>query len=411
MNPEIQNRSISKTLLRILVWAFGGCGIPVTAALYQYYNNPEAGIITPIKIGLVIIVAFLVISSLFDFLKRKDFWLFVKSKVRELFQLLCGIHTYAPAQYKYDVFDIHKKYYDLSKVVRSFICHNQGIYANFSFLASRIHRDLKEESKKPSPDNEKIRGYYKKLYVHLFENFFEDIMISMDKDDIQPYFLNRSEHEPRIVVQVWDGRKIKDVYRRGREYRQIQERKDNSAYLHIDSTGESYLCNDIPATAASGRYNNKRLRNDCAHDYLKRYKKYDNHEEWMNCWLPNKRDDGTTLRPSPASCYKSTMVIPITLLNNEGLSDEFREHFKIPKPISTSITDKKRATFGLVCFDHRERHYFRENDIDFGYVVADFISLYFIDYLNYIVYSGTFESNLDLVPEYRKICMMEERDA
>jgi len=56
-----------------------------------------------------------------------------------------------------------------------------------------------------------------------------------------------------------------------------------------------------------------------------------NFSKWTQCWSRYKdQDTSREMDPSEESCYQSTLIIPITLLNNEDLSPRFRERFKFP---------------------------------------------------------------------------------
>ena len=53
--------------------------------------------------------------------------------------------------------------------------------------------------------------------------------------------------------------------------------------------------------------------------------------------------------------------------------------------------DADRMIFGYLCFDHEEAGYFQKDDVSVGYIIADIISLYAFNRLNYTEYSNTFE--------------------
>jgi len=172
----------------------------------------------------------------------------------------------------------------------------------------------------------------------------------------------------------------------------------NTGFNHVYTTSEPYLCNDIPKAVSLGKYKNPRLNDIDAREYYKEFESSGKHDDykWALSWNDLIYDDDTKnkipeneKRPPQEACYMSTMIIPMTLLNNEGLSDEFREHFHIPRP--PGGTSKSRAIWGFLCFDHVDTDYFVEKlDIPVGYIFADMLSLILINRLNYVTYSETF---------------------
>ena len=84
-----------------------------------------------------------------------------------------------------------------------------------------------------------------------------------------------------------------------------------------------------------------------------------------------------------SNCYKSTLIIPLTLWNNK-LAKLFVEKF--------NMKDVERTIFGYLCFDHIETYYFYEDfDVNAGYIFADLLSLYLLTYIIYIEQSTTYK--------------------
>ena len=74
----------------------------------------------------------------------------------------------------------------------------------------------------------------------------------------------------------------------------------------------------------------------------------------------------------------------MTLWNN-SLSDSFKDLI--------NISNIERSIFGFLCLDHPESGYFQEEkDVNVGYIIADLLSLYLINRLNYTDNSKTFLS-------------------
>jgi len=147
----------------------------------------------------------------------------------------------------------------------------------------------------------------------------------------------------------------------------------SSRIKDVVTTGEFYLENNIPEKARKGSYHNPRLNDDSVRKYKKPFHwgKDSIDNEWIIHWKDYHHHDNNT--PNWAqSCYKSTMIIPMTLINND-LSDEFKRRF------FENNLDGERTIWGFLCFDHPTINYFdRERDSAIGYIWADLLSLYFI---------------------------------
>lgn len=93
--------------------------------------------------------------------------------------------------------------------------------------------------------------------------------------------------------------------------------------------------------------------------------------EWDRCWRGYELP--VTDTSPPEASYKSTLIVPITLWNNDldqAFIEAIRNKFGIPT--------FERFIFAFLCLDHRERDYFDEKrDSDMAYVFADIMSLYF----------------------------------
>lgn len=163
----------------------------------------------------------------------------------------------------------------------------------------------------------------------------------------------------------------------------------NSAFEYIHATGNYYFCPDIPERVKKQEYKNPRLIISNALEYKKpsfrrlRERFFSGPDrEWMKCWsTPVVRSSRLTLPPE--ACYKSTLVVPMTLYNNQ-LSAEFRDLFRV-KDISP------QSIYGFFCLDNHMRYYFNDNeDVCMGYIFADLLSQYLITKLIYTENSETF---------------------
>lgn len=250
-------------------------------------------------------------------------------------------------------------------------------------------------SKETNKQTTELEAKCKKLETYLDDGQTEAIGINYNH--MLDYFHGRAKHPPRITIKGYQNGRICDIYRKNPEYNNEFRPESNTGFKHVRDTGQWYLCNDIPAASASGDYLNPRLVKERAQEYIAgiQNKGGHNHKKWIECWVANS-GEFSPQPPSAESCYMSTLIIPMTLLNNQGLSHEFRNHFNIPRP-NADKQDIQRAVYGCLCFDHREVGYFNDNtdmnlnkDICMGYVFADLLSLYIIANLNYLEYSKTY---------------------
>jgi hypothetical protein len=263
----------------------------------------------------------------------------------------------------------------------------------FSYSVAERHKVIKGQTESPEPNPTDLKNQCKELRVYIGATL-QDIL-KLNHDQITSYFAGRSKYSPRVIIKGEEDGKIKDLYRDDPEYSTEQEIGENSGSDHVVKKGKAFVCNDIPTAIKNERYKNPRI--DCVkvRGHLQRHGEFKSHADWVDCWYDNESESGDRSKPSPESCYRSTLIIPMTLLRNQ-LDEEFRKHFKIPRPSD----DKKlgRAIYGLLCLDHRDPNYFNEElDIKAGYMFADFISLYLINELMYTDYSKTYRKAMDMV--------------
>jgi hypothetical protein len=169
--------------------------------------------------------------------------------------------------------------------------------------------------------------------------------------------------------------------------------ESNTGFEQVYKSGKYYLNNNIPDEVKQSRYKNPRLNEAKAIKYthmlnrwekfkIKKFKKPD--EKWIDCWEEIRKPDGSTYRPNPEACYKSTIIIPMTLRENKYGNPEFFKRFRIQD-------DTERAIYGFLCIDHHQEDFFeQEPDQRIGYIFADIMSLYLITHLTYTRYSKTY---------------------
>jgi len=296
----------------------------------------------------------------------------------------------------FSFFDYRTPYYrkkqPAPELIKDFICYNQGQYTEYNFLASKRHKDIKTELSKKTPEISKITEYYSKLNDYLdhgLENAFQK-----NFEYILKYFSNRSRFEPRVCVKAHnkDG-DIIDLFRDRRSYHgKPYPLKNNSGFEEVYHTGKQYICNNLPEYAKDDNYVTPRLNENAIKNYqcnlfkkiaINKFNMED--KNWVNCWNPIELKNRQTRKPLAETCYKSTMIIPMTLLGNT-LSLEFKQHFEINN-------ESERAIWGYLCFDHRHINYFDKSiDVKYGYVFADIMSLYLIARLNYTRFSKSYDT-------------------
>lgn len=296
-----------------------------------------------------------------------------------------------------------EKYEIPHKLFKQIICENQGALAQFSFLASKKHKSLKEEVKKKN-----IRNFIKaerlRNELDLFLNTGIENACKTNFNLILEYFSSRdTKFKPRVCLKGHhefeveeDGLVVKkkcigSLFRDRRiNYDSIYYPIDsNTGFREVFHSGLSYICNDIPSKSISYEYENPRLDTekikvfDSSLERMNRIRTESTEDiEWIDCWV-RKIDGGKIIKPKPDECYKSTLVIPLTLYNNK-LDPDFKHHFRID-------AIPERSIYGYLCFDHHYANYFKDDiDVSVGYVFADILSLYLITALTYREYSDSY---------------------
>ena len=283
----------------------------------------------------------------------------------------------------------------VSKNLRDFICFHQGEFIQFAFLAGEYHKALKTEFSKENRSRDTIASRHDELLEYLNEKI--GAIVSSSFSLIQNLYSDRHVKSPRICLKVNFDPKEEMVVGLFREqnvgYVSDCSVNENKGFQYIKENGQYFLCQDIPKEAQKGEYFNPRLIKQAVDIYqslgrIKRYFKTKDKvyvdENWVNCWKRIETENGQPVRPHYRSCYKSTLIIPLTLLNN-NLNKKFIEKFNIP--------NVNRTIFGYLCFDHVEINYFKPIfDVDVGYIFADILSLYLLVRFIFVNQSATYDS-------------------
>jgi hypothetical protein len=266
-------------------------------------------------------------------------------------------------------------------------------------LAYEKHKTMKDclRSRNENTDTEKLHLCFKDFIDHLNDNLGEAFSITVKY--LYEYYEHRSSQcKPRFAVKTIFNERVFDLFRdRGQITWPPFPVEKNTAFASILENGTYFLCNDIPTSTKQDSYHNMRLNRDCASHYKpsRRFKIFPHgpcrDPNWEKCWDTEKKE-----RPVPETCYKSTLVIPIALINTSTTA-EFRQAFNIG-------ASTERSVFGFLCFDHVNTDFFNQGtDIDIGYVFADMLSLYIITRMILMSHSITFKEVENILERAGKI--------
>ncbi|WP_089724943.1 hypothetical protein [Candidatus Thiosymbion oneisti] len=314
-------------------------------------------------------------------LRRSDILAMIKEALSEYFR---------PVSYFIGFFDktisLEERYKELkiqqvnmriwSRVVQKAVCFNQGEYLQYAFLTAEKHKKLKDSFRETPEDGTRIGALASELVNYINSKFYEDAYENFKF--IHAYFENRSCRKLRVCIKgnfnVDNHSKVISVFRDAHvSYDSDADVEKNYGFLTIYKNGTYFLENNIPEAAAEDRYFNPRLDNDLVKQFLSGASGA-HAKKWEDCWTGDKEDK--------SSFYKSTLIIPMTLWNND-LSEEFKK--------LVNLENVDRTIFGFLCFDHVEADYFdEENDVALGYVFADILSMYIFARLIYMESSKTF---------------------
>ena len=270
-----------------------------------------------------------------------------------------------------------------SAIFREMTCFHQGRAMQYWCYASWLHRSFKNAINEGAAEDT-IEQQRVALLDYL-QHDLQQVALGTFRI-IKKYFAQREEEygkiAPRICLKGFDEDKcLVDLAReQGMAHARPVALSKNSGFAHVVETGTPFLANDLVTDLV--HYSNPRLirekvlaldkrlkDNDCSHEIDK--------QDWIECWENGAKD--------AQSCYRSTLIIPLTLKNNIGLLPDFRNAFGGGKE------DDSRMIYGALCFDHVSPQFFRHEDIDFGYVAADWLSLYLLTLINYTANSTTFK--------------------
>lgn len=290
-----------------------------------------------------------------------------------------------------------------NRYLKEILCYNQAKIMGYSHEIDETHKALKEIHRKASlrpggPSDQDLIDLgplVEHLSVGMLESFRE--ITSENFKYLHQFYAARDfgNSKPRFCVKTTykdQGEfKILTAARdRGLSNEPLYSATDNTAFTQIINNNGYYLCNNIPLEMKLGNYKNSRINYTDVQAYYKPPSKYKNlryrysnqlkDSEWRRNWHAITSLTGPPERPPVELCYKSTLVIPISVVTRE-LPSDFSKNFNI---------SGDRIAFGFLCLDHENIDFFKDKDVTIGYIFADLISLYLVDWLKCTVYSGVY---------------------
>jgi hypothetical protein len=294
-------------------------------------------------------------------------------------------------------------------------CYNQGRILEFNALSGALHKGLRKsvsrifsqirEYTDPSflsdCTYEEIRAKAKTLDIPKHYGSQVDEMvekglslsqyISKTMQDIcqinfkylQHYFkLRGSKFAPRISLKGFfptpgdnnQQRLVTTLYGTSATQRPPSAFDESSTFRTVFETGKFKLVNDLPRETLEGTYNSSRFDPERLANYRRDPVKY----SFEQCFRDHNSAPETKF-------YRSSLVVPISLKLNEGLSTDFKEiwqrNFERESNSDGSKGLEGRLIFGFLCIDHVEANFFQHvhidpTEINIVYYFADILSHY-----------------------------------
>ena len=273
--------------------------------------------------------------------------------------------------------------------LRDFICYHQGQVIEHIYWGAEIHKALrialdKKDLGTISQHLNQIDNDLPELFQHAWQMTVKQLLSLFEISHESPIL-------PRMCIKATtttqEGQHIEDLFREDGGVSTLSYKvPENTGFKSVQDDGKYYKCNNIPNACARSNYINPRLNPILAKKYkctifnkaINKLRGRNFDEAWVQCW-----DDYSAEKENGASCYKSTLIIPMTLMNNMQ-SSKFIQNTMI------GVSKNARSIYGFLCFDHIEPEYFNDDDVNIGYIAADILSFYMVNELNYTTYSKTY---------------------
>lgn len=288
---------------------------------------------------------------------------------------------------------------------KNFLCSVQGRLAAFSVVGAERHKTLRLvlQDYKLLDSDLKAQRYQNlmaakealdRLVEHTLAVIAQEVFIAL-KD----YFSTRCRsnfHTPRFCIKLLRRLPQGDVvftYARDQGSPSKSEIsfetacEKNTGFQDVSQSGNPYCCNDI--AGQNGAYKNPRLNKDRLRSYstslvlwIKRIFTSNPiaDEKWIDCWELGEKGE----RPPVSSCYKSTLIMPMTLLASQ-VTEEFVAAYNKRWP-----QVENKYNFGYLCIDCHEVDFFEDYDKVALFAYSDLFSLFLIEAYSYTQHSSTY---------------------
>lgn len=269
----------------------------------------------------------------------------------------------------------------LSSLIKDSVCKHQRQIVEYVFEATAKHINIQQNLNANNTQN--LYEICRDFDIFLMNRLRKAFVTTQEQ--LQNYYNLRDNHiykshriKPRLCFKSYrnEDKKIHDVFRNFSNPFLIN---NNTGFIEVNNYRKFYISYNIPKEAKDRKYKNSRLKMNM----VDRYTPYENEDyfengndtEWQSCWKGYKKGNGNKVIPE--SCYKSTLIIPISLVY-EHLSEFVLKRLKIDESFDGTL-------FGYLCLDHQCQEYFSENmpDVDIGYILADMLSFYIIARISY----------------------------
>lgn len=317
----------------------------------------------------------------------------------------------APLRWMYAIANVFKNggaYRRLQSYVESnkaFVCEMQGWLATFMVNGSERHNQLRLAveafQRSTSPQTQQVADLEAAMDAmttfvdHHLACACQKVFTALDQHFAPRYRGNL--YKPRFCVKLRERDGIYTLARNGgevekQEIRFEAARNGNSGFEFVAKEGKPFFENNLPVRAKAGVYKNPRLDVGKVARYSAslwdRCRSYFvagpiDDVRWMECWT----NGGGQQLPPALSCYKSTVIVPMTLLHHQ-VDHEFIHAFgtksdKLP-------ADSSKYNFGFLCADCHHTEFFEEHDKVCLFVHADLFCLFLIQAYSYREHSPTF---------------------
>lgn len=285
-----------------------------------------------------------------------------------------------------------------SKILRETVCDHQILYTAYSLEMGKTHQELdhllsevkkKEREVVTRTDSEKIYDKLSALRDCHFLNLEGGSKLTCDF--YVEYFSTspaKKGTDSRACIKLTSENEIIDHYRSSGNSYSPYPSKDNTGFVFSSYRGKEYACQDIPAAVKAGNYENSRISVDSVKAAYKKPFPYCV-DTWPTFW--KRPEDGKPF--SDGDCYKSTLIVPMTI----GSADKTKKNIRELVDRLSSATGNEKCVLGFVCIDSPKAHTINDLDISTGWMMADLMSLYLIDYLIYWDHSDIVEEAIEML--------------